>query len=82
LIESADDRAIITGDMAHSPIQIAQPNLSSSFDSDPDLARSTRLEAFDRWADGETLIIGTQFGTPTAGTMRPDGDGYRFDAAQ
>jgi len=39
------------------------------------------LEAFARWADGETLIIGTHFGTPTAGTMRPDGDGYRLDAA-
>jgi len=82
LIESDNDRAIITGDMAHSPIQIAQPNLSSSFDSDPDMARSTRFEAFARWADGETLIIGTHFGTPTAGTMHPDGDGYRLDAAQ
>ena len=82
LIESSDQRAIITGDMAHSPIQIAQPDLSSSFDSDPDMARSTRHEAFARWADGETLIIGTHFGTPTAGTMRPEGDGYRLDAAQ
>jgi len=82
LIESSDQRAIITGDMAHSPIQIAQPDLSSSFDTDPEMARSTRQEAFARWADGETLIIGTHFGTPTAGTMRPEGDGYRLDAAQ
>jgi hypothetical protein len=27
------------------------------------------------------LIIGTHFGTPTAGVMRPDGDSYRFDAS-
>ena len=65
--------------MAHSPIQIADPALSSSFDTDPDMARSTRLEAFARWADGRTLVIGTHFGTPTAGTMHIDGDTYRLD---
>ena len=79
LVESGGERAIITGDMAHSPIQIAQPDLSSSFDTDPEMARATRLEAFARWADGDTLVIGTHFGTPTAGIMRPDGEGYRFD---
>ena len=44
-----------------------------------EMARATRLEAFARWADGDTLVIGTHFGTPTAGIMRPDGEGYRFD---
>ena len=78
-VDSGDQRAIITGDMAHSPIQIANPDLSSSFDTDPDMARSTRLEAFARWADGRTLVIGTHFGTPTAGTMHVDGDAYRLD---
>ncbi|MDP7067254.1 MAG: MBL fold metallo-hydrolase [Acidimicrobiales bacterium] len=80
-IESAGQQAIITGDMAHSPIQIANPDLSSSFDTDPDAARDTRVEAFARWADGKTLVIGTHFGTPTAGTMHPDGDTYRLDSA-
>ena len=78
-VDSGGQRAIITGDMAHSPIQIADPALSSSFDTDPDMARSTRLEAFARWADGRTLVIGTHFGTPTAGTMHIDGDSYRLD---
>jgi hypothetical protein len=65
--------------MAHSPIQIANPDLSSSFDTDPDMARATRFEAFARWADGQTLVIGTHFGTPTAGTMHVDGDSYRLE---
>ena len=79
-IESKGKKAVITGDMTHSPIQIAKPELSSSFDTDPDLARETRWDAFERWADGETLIIGTHFGTPTAGTMHRDGDAYRLAA--
>ena len=81
VIESHDDKAIITGDMTHNPIQIADPNLSSKFDTDPDAARDTRKLVFPGWADGETLIIGTHFGTPTAGTMHPDGDGYRLEFA-
>ena len=80
-VESGGERAIITGDMAHSPIQIANPELSSSFDTDPDMARATRFEAFARWADGQTLVIGTHFGTPTAGTMHVDGDGYRLESS-
>lgn len=77
-ITSGGQKAIITGDMAHNPMQIADPELSSMFDTDPDAARATRKAVFPSWADGETLIIGTHFGSPTAGVMHPDGDGYRL----
>ena len=79
VIESGGSRAIITGDMVHNPLQIADPDLSSMFDTDSDQARSTRRAVFPEWADGSTLIIGTHFGSPTAGTMHPDGDGYRLE---
>lgn len=79
IVESGGQKAIITGDMTHNPIQIADPDLSSMFDTDPDAARATRRAVFPEWADGTTLVIGTHFGTPTAGTMTPDGDGYRLD---
>jgi hypothetical protein len=32
------------------------------------------------WADGETLVIGTHFETPTAGRLSADGDSYRLDS--
>lgn len=79
VIESDGARAIITGDMVHSPLQIADPNLSSSFDSDPDQARATRVGVFPDWADGRTVVIGTHFGAPTGATMVPDGAGYRLE---
>ena len=80
VIESNGSRAIITGDMAHHPMQLADPNLSSMFDTDSDEARATRHEVFPGWADGSTLVIGTHFGTPTAGIMvrDDDTDGYKL----
>jgi glyoxylase-like metal-dependent hydrolase (beta-lactamase superfamily II) len=79
VISSDGEGAVITGDMVHSPLQIADPDLSSGFDTDSDQARATRRATFPQWADGETLVIGTHFGSPTAGTMHPNGDGYRLD---
>ncbi len=79
VIESEGRRAIITGDMVHSPLQLADPELSSMFDTDSDQARATRVAVFPDWADGETLVIGTHFGSPTAGTLHPDGAGYRLE---
>ena len=78
LITSEGERAIITGDMVHTPLQLADPELSSMFDTDPDEARATRHEVFPDWADGRTLVIGTHFGAPTAGFMERDGDGYKL----
>jgi glyoxylase-like metal-dependent hydrolase (beta-lactamase superfamily II) len=74
IIESNGERAVITGDMMHTPLQMARVELSSSFDTDPDRARVTRRAFLQRWADGSTLVIGTHFGTPTAGLVRPDGE--------
>ncbi|MGE0387227.1 MAG: MBL fold metallo-hydrolase [Gammaproteobacteria bacterium] len=79
-IASEGRRAIITGDMAHNPVQIADPELSTLFDTDQAAARATRHAAFARWADGETLVIGTHFATPTAGYLRRTAQGgFRFD---
>ncbi|MGB5755886.1 MAG: MBL fold metallo-hydrolase [Acidimicrobiales bacterium] len=79
VVESEGDRAIITGDMLHHPMQLADPTLSSMFDTDPIASRATRERMFPQWADGETLVIGTHFGTPTAGRLVADGDGFRLD---
>ena len=79
VIESDGAKAIITGDMTHNPLQIADPDLSSMFDTDQDAARATRRAVFPDWADGKTLVIGTHFGSPTAGFMHPEGDGYRLE---
>jgi glyoxylase-like metal-dependent hydrolase (beta-lactamase superfamily II) len=78
VVESQGARAVITGDMAHHPMQMADPDLSSMFDTDAEQARRTRRQVFPEWADGRTVVIGTHFGSPSAGTLHPDGDGFRL----
>jgi glyoxylase-like metal-dependent hydrolase (beta-lactamase superfamily II) len=78
VIESAGERAVVTGDMVHHPVQLARPELSSSADWDPVRSAATRREAFARWQDA-TLVLGTHFAGPTAGWLRADGDGWRLD---
>jgi glyoxylase-like metal-dependent hydrolase (beta-lactamase superfamily II) len=67
-IESNGERAVITGDMAHTPLQFAEPDLSSAnFDHDAAAASKTRHQMLGEWTDEPVLILGTHFAPPTAG---------------
>ena len=79
-IESAGQRALITGDMLHHPCQIACPEWSIEFDSDPVESATTRRRMLEAVADEPVLVIGTHFSSPTAGHVRRDGRAFRFDA--
>lgn len=80
VIESAGERAIITGDMVHSPLQIDDPELAAVVDTDQVMSRASRKAAFARWAESGALVIGTHFADPSAGRMVNLGDGkFRLD---
>src|SRR6478672_6729254 len=79
-ISSRGEDAVITGDLMHHPIQCANPQWASNFDSDADLARKTRREFLARYSDRPVLVFGTHFATPTAGHIVRDGDTWRFSA--
>lgn len=70
VIESGGARAVVTGDMTHTPVQFAEPEMSSSLDWDRKMSVETRKKFLAKFNDGETLVIGTHFGTPTAGKLR------------
>ena len=74
VIESEGHRAVITGDMIHTPIQIADVDLSSDFDTDRGQAAATRRAFLARYLD-DTLVIGTHWGGPGAGRVRTSGEG-------
>ena len=80
MIESEGQTAVITGDMTHHPFQLAHPDWSPLFDSDPKGAASMRAHLFAEWADASILVIGTHYAAPTAGRVRRDGDAFRFEA--
>lgn len=79
MIESRGERALITGDTMHHPCQIGRPQWSTSFDSDREAASAMRAQLLGTLADQPVLVIGTHFATPTAGRIKRDGAGYRFE---
>ena len=79
MIESEGQTGVITGDMSHHPCQLAHPDWSPAFDSDPKAAAVTRARLFAEWADTPILVIGTHWATPTAGHVRRDGAAFRFE---
>ena len=78
VVESGGEQAVITGDMIHTPVQIAELGLSSSFDYDPSAAADTRGHFLSRYADG-ALVIGTHWGGPGAGRIRADGGRWEIE---
>ncbi len=79
VIESRGERAVITGDLMHHPVQCAHPEWGSSADVEPPLAEKTRRAFLERYADGPVLVIGTHFATPTIGRIVRKGAAFRFE---
>lgn len=77
LITSDGQQGLLTGDVAHHPVQMAHLDWSSTADSDPVKSAATRRELFGRFADTPTLVIGGHF---EAGYIKRDGDAFRYDA--
>jgi len=79
LIESGGESAVITGDMVHHPSQFTHPGWDDRFDSNAAEAAATRRAFVKDFGDKPVLVIGTHFAAPTAGHIRRDGGGWRFD---
>jgi glyoxylase-like metal-dependent hydrolase (beta-lactamase superfamily II) len=80
VIESRGERAVITGDIAHHPLQYGEPDLRMYADDDPELAAATRRTFLAERTADDALVIGTHFAAPTAGHVREQGTAWRFDA--
>ncbi len=78
LIQSRGESAVITGDLMHTPCQIARPDWSSVFDTDQEAAAVTRQAFLERFADTPTMVIGTHFGTPSGCHIQRDGSTFRL----
>ena len=77
-ITSKNEKAIITGDIMHSPVQCCEPHWAGASDIDPELATETRLRFLQQHENQDTLILGTHFPTPSAGKIRSEGSTWRF----
>jgi glyoxylase-like metal-dependent hydrolase (beta-lactamase superfamily II) len=82
VIESRGETAIITGDVMHHPCQIARPDWATLTDSELSKANAIRESMLADCANKPVLLIGTHFSPPTAGYIRREGTGYRFEGAK
>ena len=78
LIESADQAALITGDMVHHPVQIVRHEWSSVPDHDAVVSVATRRAVFADVAERGALVLGTHFAEPASGYITRLGDGWAW----
>lgn len=78
-IRSGGKECVITGDIAHHPIQFALPALNTVFDTDDGAARKTREEFLAAHAGRDVLVLGTHFPSPSGGYIVRTGASWRFD---
>lgn len=73
LLDGGDEMLLFTGDLLHTPVQIAHPGWPSAHDVDPQLgAASRRIQLFRARASGWRVAV-THFGRPFG---RVTGDGW------
>jgi glyoxylase-like metal-dependent hydrolase (beta-lactamase superfamily II) len=77
LIASDGEEALLTGDVAHHPCQMAHLDWASAVDTDARQSTATRRELFSRFADRPVLVIGGHY---NAGHIKREGDAFKFIA--
>ena len=77
VVRSNKEQAVITGDVFHHPCQIARPNWMS-FDTDKEQALNSRYAFLERFADTNTLVVGSHFASPAAGFLQRDNGSFKL----
>ncbi|GAB7066069.1 MBL fold metallo-hydrolase [Mycobacterium hodleri] len=75
-LQSGTDRAVFVGDLLHTALQVAEPDVNSCFCEDPAEARATRRRVLGHAADTHTLVFPAHFGGHGAAEVRHQGDGF------
>ena len=68
-IVSNGEKALITGDVAHHPVQLTEWEWGMTVDVDPAMARETRRQLIERVDREGELVIGTHFPAPGFGRL-------------
>jgi glyoxylase-like metal-dependent hydrolase (beta-lactamase superfamily II) len=78
-VEGTSDRAFVTGDIIHHPIQFLAPDLVNPGDVDPVRARKFRDGLIAEIANRGGLLLPGHFPDPSAGRIYDRPCGYRFE---
>ncbi|MFC4950073.1 MBL fold metallo-hydrolase [Pseudonocardia sp. GCM10023141] len=79
LIESGGERALVTGDLSHHPVQWAERDWGQAADHDVAEAIRTREWIMEDYGDKDVTVIGSHYTGPVVGRLTKK-DGGRFVA--
>src|SRR5260370_5166073 len=68
LVRSQHASAVLSGDIMHTALQCAEPQLNSCFCVDPGMARATRRRFLGSFAGSPRMGIAAPFPDPSAGS--------------
>jgi glyoxylase-like metal-dependent hydrolase (beta-lactamase superfamily II) len=71
-IRSKGRRAVLAGDILHSPIEVLHPEWTNLFDEDKAAAMAQRVRFLDAHTDVDITIFAAHFAGPTAGRIVSD----------
>lgn len=73
------DRAVVSGDLIHSPLQARYPELRMRADYDPAQAVSTRRAFLERYCNTDTLCCFSHFPSPSTGRLKRWNKGFQCE---
>jgi glyoxylase-like metal-dependent hydrolase (beta-lactamase superfamily II) len=76
--KSGPHRAAMCGDLMHTPLQLAEPGWSPTFEFDMAASTNTRKTFLNTHCNTDTLILTAHFPSPSVGHIVPRGNGYDF----
>lgn len=80
LLGDEKESLLIWGDIVHFPhVQVAQPDVTIAFDSDPVAAAAVRGRLLDRAASDNLAVSGMHFNLPTTGKIVRDGSSFTLN---
>lgn len=80
LLGDEKESLLIWGDIVHFPhVQVAKPDVTIAFDSDPAAAAAVRGRLLDRAASDNLTVSGMHFNLPTTGKVVRDGSSFALN---
>ncbi|HBT76555.1 MAG TPA: hypothetical protein DEB39_06430 [Planctomycetaceae bacterium] len=81
LLSSGGVKLLVVADLLHNgAVQFARPDISIQYDNDPKQAAEVRRKTLQRAADEQLLIAASHLPFPSVGTVKVDGEGFRFES--
>ena len=78
-LASSGHRAVMCGDLIHSPLQCVYPQWRYWADNEPELAKKTRRNFLETSAASDRLVMTAHFPSPSIGHVVEDGDHFGFE---